>query len=122
MYGENTLSFIRNTVRNFSTYQLPSDKEKVVSFGLDEHIPSVRNRHELFTEFELFYQNLVKDIPASHDNIITKIKTKLRHTCDKYSRISVPYKYHIIMKNLRNNKELIILKQDKGRGAVLLDR
>ena len=110
MYGENTLSFIRNTVRNFSTYQLPSDKEKVVSFGLDEHIPSVRNRHELFTEFELFYQNLVKDIPASHDNIITKIKTKLRHTCDKYSRISVPYKYHIIMKNLRNNKELIILK------------
>ena len=122
MYGENTLSFIRNTVRNFSTYQLISDKEKVVSFELDEHIPSVCNRHELFTEFELFNQNLIKDIPASHDNIITKIKTKLRHTCDKYSRIRVPYKYHIIMKNLRNNTELIILKQDKGRGVILLDR
>ena len=50
------------------------------------------------------------------------MKTKLRHTCDKYSRIKVPYKYRNVITNLRRNKQLVILKQDKGRGVVLLDK
>ena len=50
------------------------------------------------------------------------LKTKLRHTCAKYSQVKVPYKYRTVIDNLRRNKDLAILKQDKGKGIVLLDR
>ena len=93
-----------------------------MSFGLDEHIPSVYNRNKLFAEFEMFYQNILKDISHLNNDVITRLKTKLRHTCDKYSRIKVPYKYRNVINNLRRNKQLVILKQDKGRGVVLLDK
>ena len=53
---------------------------------------------------------------------MTSLKTKLRYTCDKYSRIKVPYKYHNVINNLRRKKQLLILRQDKGRGVVLLDK
>ena len=106
-------------MHNFSSYQLSSKEEEALSFGLDEHIPSVCNRNRLFTEFEMFYQNILKDISHLNNDVITRLKTKLRHTCDKYSRIKVPYKYRNVINNLRRNKQLVILKQDKGRGVEL---
>ena len=93
-----------------------------IPFGLDEHIPSVCNRNKLFTEFEIFYQNILKDISHLNNDVMTSLKTKLRYTCDKYSRIKVPYKYHNVINNLRRKKQLLILKQDKGRRVVLLDK
>ena len=53
-FGEN-IKCIRHTVHNFSSYQLSSKEEEALSFGLDEHIPSVCNRNKLFTEFEMLY-------------------------------------------------------------------
>lgn len=49
-------------------------------------------------------------------------KTKLQHTCDKYSRIKVSYQYRTAINNLCNNKQLAILKQDKGGGIFLLGK
>ena len=46
----------------------------------------------------------------------------MRHTCEKYSQIKVPYQYRTVINNLRRNKNLAILKQDKGRGIVILDK
>ena len=54
--------YIRHTVYSFWSYQLSSKEEEALSFGLDEHIPSVCNRNKLFTEFEMFYQNILKYI------------------------------------------------------------
>ena len=51
-----------------------------------------------------------------------ELKTKLRHTCEKYSQIKVPYKYRTVTDNLHRNKDLAILKQDKGKGVLLRDR
>ena len=45
-FGEN-IKYIRHTVHNFSSYQLSSKEEEALSFGLDEHIPSVCNRNKL---------------------------------------------------------------------------
>ena len=56
-FGEN-IKYICHTVHNFSSYQLSSKEEEAMSFGLDEHIPSVCNRNKLFTEFEMFYQRI----------------------------------------------------------------
>ena len=93
-----------------------------MQFRLDEHIPSVCNWNKLFTEFEMFFQNNLKDISHLNNDVITRLKTKLRHICDKYSRIKLPYKCRNVIKNLHRNKQLVILKQDKGRGVVLLDK
>ena len=63
-----------------------------------------------------------KDISHLNNDVITRLKTKLRHICDKYSRIKVPCNYRHVINNLRRNKQLIIFKQEKGKGVVLLDK
>ena len=74
-FGEN-IKYIRHTVHHFSSYQLWSKGEQALS--LDEHIPSAFNRNKLFTEFEMFYQNILKDISHLNNDVITRLKTKLR--------------------------------------------
>ena len=121
--SDKTVKFIRHTVHNYSSLILLFQRgRKTLSFGLDEHIPTTRNRNKLFVEFETFYQNILKDIAHLPVDNITRLKTKLRHTCEKYSQIKVPYQYRTVIDNLRRNKNLAILKQDKGRGVVILDK
>ena len=62
------------------------------------------------------------DISDLNNDVITRLKTKLRHIYDKYSQIKVTYKYRNVINNLRRNKQLVILKKNKGRGVVLLDK
>ena len=58
-------------------------------------------------------------IPESN---LSCLKTKLRNTSEKYSKIHVPYKYKKATDQLSRKKDLTVLKQDKGRGVVLMDR
>ena len=41
-FSEN-IKYIRHKMHNFSSYQLSSNEEEALSFGLDEHIPNVCN-------------------------------------------------------------------------------
>ena len=50
-----------------------------------------------------------------------QLKSKIRRTCENYARIKTSYKYKKILQNLSNNKNIIILKQDRGRGMVILN-
>ena len=70
----------------------------------------------------MFYQNILNGLTnlPEHDTMV--LKNNLRHTCEKYSQIKIPYKYRTVIDNLRRNKYLVILKQGKGKGVVLLDR
>ena len=98
------------------------EEEKALSFGLDQHIPTTLNRNNLHTEFEYFYQNITNDIShLSEDDVIT-LKTKLRHICEKYSDTKVPYRYQKTIYTLRRNNNIVVLKQDKGGGLVILDK
>ena len=119
--GKNTAIFIRQTVHNFSSYHLTMEEEKVLSFGLDEHIPTGLNRNKLFTEFGKFHQNILNDIPNLPEYDTMALKTKLPHTCEKYSQIKVTCKYRTVINNFHRSKDLVIIKQDKGKGVILLD-
>ena len=57
----------------------------------------------------------------SEDDVI-KLKTKLRQTCEKYSDIKVPHKYQKTIDTLQRNNSIVVLKQDKWRGVVILDK
>ena len=72
--------------------------------------------------FEKFYQRIFHNIRHLPQDDINKIKTNMRSTCEKYSRIIVPCKYRKIVDNLPRNKNIVIMKQDNGRGVVVLDR
>ena len=91
-------------------------------YGLEHHIPNKLNRNKIHTEFEQFYQNLVKDISHIPDDNLTRLKTKLRSTCEGYSKIQVIYKYKMIIDRLSKNHGIYIIKQDKGRGVVVMDK
>ena len=50
------------------------------------------------------------------------MKTKLRSTCERYIKIHVPYKYKTIIGSVSENQSICIMKQDKRRGVVVIDR
>ena len=49
------------------------------------------------------------------------LKTRIWNTCQKYNQINALYRYRQIIKNLSNNEKIKVLKQDKGRGVVIMD-
>ena len=93
-----------------------------LSYGLDDHIPTDINRNVIATEFESFFQSLLGDISYMPENEINKVKTKLCSTCEEYSNIKVPHTQRKIISDLSRRDDIILLKQDKGRGVVVMDR
>ena len=116
------LEFIKNTVRSYSSYIL-SEPEKIgLSFGLEQNFPNRSCKNSICTVFEQLYQRIflnIRDLPQ--DNI-SRITPKMNTTSEKYSRINVPYKYKKIVNDLSRNKNIVIMKQGKGRGVVVMDR
>ena len=55
------------------------------------------------------------------ENELIQLKSKLRNKCHKCNKTKVPYKYQDIIANLTYNKRIKILKQDEGRGAVIIN-
>ena len=53
---------------------------------------------------------------------LNQVKTKLRDACEKYCRIKITHKHRKTIENLSKRDDVIILKQDKGRGVVLMDK
>ena len=113
------LEFIKHTVHNYSSYILSEQEKIVLSFGLEQHIPKRSCKNLIYTEF---YQRIFYDIHHLPQDDIKKIKTKIRSTCKKFSHINVPYNYRKIVNDLSRNKNIVIMKQDKGRGVVVMDK
>ena len=89
---------------------------------MEQHIPVKLNKHTIKTEFEVFYQSLLKNISHIPENDISLIKTILQSTYDKYSNVFVPHEYRRIVENLSKNDNIVIMKQDKGRGIAIMDK
>ena len=53
--------------------------------------------------------------------IVVLLKTKLRSTCEKYSKIKVTYQYQNAINELSRESITVFLKQIKTRGLVILD-
>ena len=99
------------------------EQHEALSFGLDTHIPVKVNKNAIYTELEVFFQSILKDISKFPENELRQTKANLRNTCDKYTKIiKVPYKYRKVVKKLSETKDIAILKVDKGRGVVSMNR
>lgn len=111
-----------NVVHNFSSYKLTSEENYILSFGLDHHIPSRIDHNGIKTEFEEFYYHLDKNFSHLNSEEISTLKSKLRRTCENYIAVPIKKKYDEVISNLSKNKKIVIMKQDKGKGVVLMDR
>ena len=79
----------KHLVHNCSTYSLSNEQYILLSYGLDAHIPSRTNANMIYTELEVFYQGLLKDNGNISETELQLIKTKLRNTCEKYTKVKV---------------------------------
>ena len=116
------IKFDKHIVHNYSTYSLSNEQYIALSYVLDTHIPSRTNANMIYPEFEIFYQGLWKDIGNVTETELKLIKTKLRNTCEMYTKMKVPYKYRKIVNKLRKREDFVVLKADKGRGVVIMNR
>ena len=110
-----------NNVHNFSSMKLTDKQKDALSRELEQHSPSKNNRISIQTQFEQFYQRL----PTTEDQTAeakTEIKSKVLETYTKYMDIETPYVYEKEVSELKKNKNISILKQDKGRGVVILNK
>ena len=110
---KSTTTHIKNTIHNFSSYELTTEEYTALSHGLDHYIPCKFNSNRIHTEFEQFYQSILKDVSHLPGSNLSYLKTKRLNTCEKYSKVDVPYKYNKVIDQLSRNKDLCILKQDK---------
>ena len=42
--------------------------------------------------------------------------------CEKYNNIKVPFKHRQVIKRLAENNNIMLLRQDKGKGVVIMDK
>ena len=57
---------------------------------------------------------------SEHEKI--GLKMNLLNACKHYTEIKVPYQYRKVVKALSENESKCLLKQDKGRSGIIMDR
>ena len=75
-----------------TSYDLSDEEIAALSNDFDLDIPTNTKINTIATEFELFSQNLLKYLSNIPENE-SKINTKLSNTCEKYSKVKVPYRH-----------------------------
>ena len=73
-------------------------------------------------EFENLYQNILWNANDIREDEKLNLKGKFMSCFNNYKKIKTPYEYKEVVKNLSNNKDICLLKQDKGRGIVIMNR
>ena len=69
----------------------------------------------------MFFQNVLNDKSNIPEETFTNIKTKLRSSCEKYYDKETLCKYKKVVSDLSKNSSIIALKQEKGRGVVIMN-
>ena len=98
----------KNTIHNFSTYDLTKDEIQALSYGLDQHVPSNPERYKIDTNFEYFYQNILNDISDLPQHQQDHIKTKLRSTCETDHNTRTTNKYKNVIEKLSKNDAILL--------------
>ena len=111
-----------NVIHNFSTYELSEREIKVMSYSLDHYVPGKEYGKRTQVEFERFFQEILNNTSHLPERDRVELKTSFLDTFSKYTKVSIPQEDRRIIENLYKNPDLTILRQDKGRGVVILNR
>ena len=111
-----------NIVHNFSTYILSNEEHKALAHGLEHYIPERIDKRKLEIEFEQLYKDIIWNAENITGEEKLRLKTKILGCYKNYSTIKTPYEYKETINKLSKNENICLLKQDKGRGIVIMDR
>ena len=82
------------------------------------------SKTDIFVSFEMIYRFFEKDL--KEEGMKDQLKSQLSHLANNYYHSYKPsssqLKKHRILNSLRKNKDIVILKPDKGNAVVVLDR
>ena len=112
-------------VKNCSTKNLSFEELNIPKFGLNHSLPPLKLRKtNVFVSFEMIHRLLREDLKNDTDK--PTLKAQLSHLANSYVYNYQPSRStltkHRILKKLRNDKEIVILRPDKGSGVVVLNR
>ena len=112
-------------VKNLSTKNLSLEELNILKFGLNHSLPPLKLRKtDVFVSFEMIHRYLREDLKNDADK--PTLKAQLSHLANSYVHNYQPSRStiakHRILKKLRNDKEIVILRPDKGSGVVVLNR
>ena len=89
---------------------------------LTTSFPQMTDANLIYPEFETYYQSIIHKLTNLPETEISHLKTKLRSACEKYNTIKIPYKEKEVINKLSKNPQITILRQDKGRGIVIMNK
>ena len=78
----------------------------------------------MLTTFDFIHWSMSKDL--KHEKDVGEVKAKMSYLANNYVNTYKPLENtlpkHKIMKKLRNNKDILITKPDKGNGVIIVNR
>ena len=114
-----------DVVKNLSSTKLTDDERNLLKYGLNFAIqPRKLSKTDICVSFEMIYRFFEKDLKS--EGTKDQLKSQLSHLANNYYHSYKPsssqQRKHRILSSLRKNKNIVILKPDKGNAVVILDR
>ena len=82
-----SVTHMKNTLFNMSSYTLIEDEDKALAFQLDHHIEATTNKNVIDTELDLYLQIINHYVNEVPDHKSSLLETKLNNICDRYSHL-----------------------------------
>ena len=114
----------KDTITNLSGYNLTPDQLEALKFGLTHSIyPPTISKTDIFACFERSHTMNRLLIDTSNTSKIVADLSHLAHCyISSHRPTTADLKKHSILRSLRKNRDIVILKPDKGNGIVILNR
>ena len=109
-------------ITNLSSYTLSSEEEELLTTGLNQGIAPLKIRKtDIFYSFELLSRFFNTNLNDKKDD--PHVRSTLSHVANSYYNSYKPskstLKKHGLLKKLRNNKDIVLMKPDKGNAVVI---
>ena len=101
------------------------EEANILKYGLGKSIPPERlSRADVFVNFDLIHRYLTEELKSR--DYKSNLRSNLSHLANSYCSYHKPtravLKKHGILKKLRYNKDIVILRPDKVNGIVIMDK
>ena len=113
------------TITNLLWYELSQEESDLLKASLYFSIqPDKIRKSEIFTTFEKIHRSFLNNLKSEKTK--SQIKAHLSYLANSYFYNYKPsariLRQHLILRNLRKNKDIVITKPDKGSGIVIFNR
>ena len=114
-----------DVITNLSSYVLSDEENDLLQNGLSFGLqPKSLSKTDIFTTFEMISRFATSKLKK--EDMTGELKSELSHLANTYYNSYKPsrdsLKKHGTLKKLKNNKDIVITKPDKGNGVVIMDR